>query len=295
MMIVNPQFFNYRLIIGTLVIAFVVLGSYSFSSYNTLKDHEVFLEQERRFVQKELSEMIALYDKVTVKNEMLSEELQQSKSKIQAVLDSLIAAKTSVPLISKISRKLSTLKQENALLLSKIQEANHQNKVLSDQVLAVSEKLALQQAYISSLESKNEKLSKTLLEAQNLAVLQIQAKALHTVSSKSVSETEKANKADHIEVCFTLLKNNLTPQGGKDIYIQIIDPNNNVVANRGVVNFGEKSLIYTGKTEINYTNTDLETCTKMNVVIDNNLIKGNYLVNVFHDQNKLGSTKIALN
>ncbi len=294
-MIVNPQFFNYRLIIGTLVIAFVVLGSYSFSSYNTLKDHEVFLEQERRFVQKELSEMIALYDKVTVKNEMLSEELQQSKSKIQAVLDSLIAAKTSVPLISKISRKLSTLKQENALLLSKIQEANHQNKVLSDQVLAVSEKLALQQAYISSLESKNEKLSKTLLEAQNLAVLQIQAKALHTVSSKSVSETEKANKADHIEVCFTLLKNNLTPQGGKDIYIQIIDPNNNVVANRGVVNFGEKSLIYTGKTEINYTNTDLETCTKMNVVIDNNLIKGNYLVNVFHDQNKLGSTKIALN
>ncbi len=294
-MIVNPQFFNYRLIIGTLVIAFVVLGSYSFSSYNTLKDHEVFLEQERRFVQKELSEMIALYDKVTVKNEVLSEELQQSKSKIQAVLDSLIAAKTSVPLISKISRKLSTLKQENALLLSKIQEANHQNKVLSDQVLAVSEKLALQQAYISSLESKNEKLSKTLLEAQNLAVLQIQAKALHTVSSKSVSETEKANKADHIEVCFTLLKNNLTPQGGKDIYIQIIDPNNNVVANRGVVNFGEKSLIYTGKTEINYTNTDLETCTKMNVVIDNNLIKGNYLVNVFHNQNKLGSTKIALN
>ena len=294
-MIVNPQFFNYRLIIGTLVIAFVVLGSYSFSSYNTLKDHEVFLEQERRFVQKELSEMIALYDKVTVKNEMLSEELQQSKSKIQAVLDSLIAAKTSVPLISKISRKLSTLKQENALLLSKIQEANHQNKVLSDQVLAVSEKLALQQAYISSLESKNEKLSKTLLEAQNLAVLQIQAKALHTVSSNSVSETEKANKADHIEVCFTLLKNNLTPQGGKDIYIQIIDPNNNVVANRGVVNFGEKSLIYTGKTEINYTNTDLETCTKMNVVIDNNLIKGNYLVNVFHNQNKLGSTKIALN
>ena len=295
MMIVNPQFFNYRLIIGTLVIAFVVLGSYSFSSYNTLKDHEVFLEQERRFVQKELSEMIALYDKVTVKNEMLSEELQQSKSKIQAVLDSLIAAKTSVPLISKISRKLSTLKQKNALLLSKIQEANHQNKVLSDQVLAVSEKLALQQAYISSLESKNEKLSKNLLEAQNLAVLQIQAKALHTVSSKSVSETEKANKADHIEVCFTLLKNNLTPQGGKDIYIQIIDPNNNVVANRGVVNFGEKSLIYTGKTEINYTNTDLETCTKMNVVIDNNLIKGNYLVNVFHNQNKLGSTKIALN
>ncbi|WP_417290577.1 hypothetical protein [Corallibacter sp.] len=295
MMIVNPQFFNYRLIIGTLVIAFVVLGSYSFSSYNTLKDHEVFLEQERRFVQKELSEMIALYDKVTVKNEMLSEELQQSKSKIQAVLDSLIAAKTSVPLISKISRKLSTLKQENALLLSKIQEANHQNKVLSNQVLAVSEKLALQQAYISSLESKNEKLSKNLLEAQNLAVLQIQAKALHTVSSKSVSETEKANKADHIEVCFTLLKNNLTPQGGKDIYIQIIDPNNNVVANRGVVNFGEKSLIYTGKTEINYTNTDLETCTKMNVVIDNNLIKGNYLVNVFHNQNKLGSTKIALN
>ncbi|WP_344726526.1 hypothetical protein [Corallibacter vietnamensis] len=295
MMIVNPQFFNYRLIIGTLVIAFVVLGSYSFSSYNTLKNHEAFLEQEHRFVQKELSEMIALYDKVTVKNEMLSEELQQSKSKIQAVLDSLIAAKTSVPLISKISRKLSTLKQENALLLSKIQEANHQNKVLSDQVRAVSEKLALQQAYISSLESKNEKLSKNLLEAQSLAVLQIQAKALHTVSSKSVSETEKASKADHIEVCFTLLKNKLTPQGGKDIYIQIIDPNNNVVANRGVVNFGEKSLIYTGKTEINYTNTDLETCTKMNVVIDNNLIKGDYLVNVFHDQNKLGSTKIALN
>ena len=70
-MIVLPQSFNYRLIIGTLVIALAILGSYSISSFNAFEDQEEFLEQETKLVQNELSEMISLYDDVSVENESM--------------------------------------------------------------------------------------------------------------------------------------------------------------------------------------------------------------------------------
>ena len=80
-MIVFPQSFNYRLIIGTLVIALAILGSYSISSFNAFEDQEEFLEQETKLVQNELSEMISLYDDVAVENESIKSQLNSPKLK----------------------------------------------------------------------------------------------------------------------------------------------------------------------------------------------------------------------
>jgi hypothetical protein len=41
-MIVNPQIFNYRLIISSLIVVLIALGVYSYSSYEDMKSHEVF-------------------------------------------------------------------------------------------------------------------------------------------------------------------------------------------------------------------------------------------------------------
>ena len=44
-MIVNPQVFNYRFTIGTLVVAFTVLDAYSYTSYKYAQSKEDFLNQ----------------------------------------------------------------------------------------------------------------------------------------------------------------------------------------------------------------------------------------------------------
>jgi len=45
-MIVNPQVFNYRFTIGTLVVAFTVLAAYSYTSYVSAQSKEDFLNHD---------------------------------------------------------------------------------------------------------------------------------------------------------------------------------------------------------------------------------------------------------
>jgi len=294
-MIVNPQLFNYRLIIGTLVIAIVVLGSYSFSSYNTLKNHEQFVQQEVNLVQNELSDMIALYDEVSVDNKELALQLQQSQSRMQIILDSLKTAKANFPLISKYKSEIAVLKQERRSLFKQIQTIQNKNNDLVEEAQHVSEKLEMQANTITMLSEENAKLENIVNEVTALKLANIDVSAIITNNTNYDVETTQAVEADNLEVCFTVEQNAFSPEGNKDIYVQILGPDNNVVSDRGAVSFGDSELIYSGKTSVNYRNKNLDVCTKINVNQKQKLKKGNYIISVFHDDFKLGSSEIILN
>ena len=107
--------------------------------------------------------------------------------------------------------------------------------------------------------------------------------------------TNKAKRTQSIEVCFTLAENSLTQAGDKELYIQIVNPKNNVVADKGVMNFGNSSLIYSSKKTVSYTNDVLEICLEIDAHADERpLISGNYYITVFHEDRKLGSTEVYL-
>ncbi len=294
-MIVNPQLFNYRLIIGSLVIAIVVLGSFSFSSYTTLKHQQEFIEQESKLVQNELSEMISSYDEVSLENEAISNQLLASKSMMEAALDSLRQLQTNVSLISKYKSQLASLKLEKKKLFDLVHKFEKENRSLKDQSSRYSEKLESQDQYLKSLEQRNNSLSETLKKVEQLSALNVNVKAVTTASAQSVVETSKAKHVDHLEVCFTLSKNKFTPKGKKDLYVQIIDPKNNVVSDKGLVHFGESSLIYSGKTKVYYLNDLVNVCIKINVDDNETLAKGIYYANIFHKDQRLGGTEIELN
>ena len=56
-------------------------------------------------------------------------------------------------------------------------------------------------------------------------------------------ETKKASNADSFEVCFVIAENPIAEKGNKNLFIQIVGPDNNVVNDKGAVVFGESSLI----------------------------------------------------
>jgi hypothetical protein len=294
-MIVNPQFFNYRLIIGSLVVAIVVLGSYSFSSYSSLKDHQEFLEQESKLVQNELTEMISFYDEVNIENEAINMQLEKSKSKVETILEELRQLKTNVSLISKYKAQIWSLKLEKDNLFILVKTFEEENKSLKDSTVTFAKKLESQNTYVKSLEEKNTILSETLKKVETLSIVNINAVAIKTISSLSVVETDIANQADHFEVCFTLSKNDFTPKGKKNLYVQILDSNNNIVVNRGTVQFEENNLEYSGKTKVYYINENVDVCVKINVNTKLPLSEGTYFATVFHDDQQLGGTEIYLN
>ncbi len=294
-MIVNPQFFNYRLIIGSLVIAIVVLGSYSFSSYSSLKDHQEFLEQESKLVQNELTEMISFYDEVNIENEEINMQLEKSKSKVETILVELRQLKANVSLISKYKTQIWSLKLEKDNLFLLVKTFEEENKSLKDSTLTIAKKLESQNTYVRSLEEKNTILSETLKKVELLSVVNVNAVAIKTISSLSVVETDIASQVDHFEICFTLSKNNFTPKGKKDLYVQILDSNNNIVVNKGTIQFEENTLEYSGKTKVYYINENVDVCIKINVNSKLPLYEGTYFANVFHNNQQLGGTEINLN
>jgi len=294
MMIVIPQSFNYRLIIGTLVIAIIVLGSYSISSYNSFKNQEAFLEQETKLVQNELSEMISLYEDVSVENEVINLQLEQSKSKIQNVLDSVKKVKTNLSLISKYRSQIKTLKKERETIFSEIDSLVRDNTALKVQIDSVSQQYQNQKLQLALLSKKNKSLHKIVNVVGALKANDIKASALATSSSFEAYETKLLSEAEHMEVCATLASNTFTPKGNKNIYVQILDPNNEIVSERGILKYEGMNLRYSGKTTVKSISESITACLKISIEDKEKLKAGTYNVNVFQNTTLLGSTTIKL-
>ena len=293
-MIVNPQLFNYRLITGSLIVGIAVLSIYSFTNYQSIQAHQQFLEQEKNLINIELSNMIKRYDEVSQKNNLITSQLDQAKEETQIALDNIKQLQDQLSVIPEIQHQVSVLQSKNKELNNAILSVNQKNADLEAENLKAYNELQNQLATNSSVLEENKNLKETLKKASVLTANSFKAIALNKVFGKTVV-TSKATKTNSIEVSFTLGQNVFAEAGDKDIYIQILTPSNNVFADKGAINFGESSLIYSIKKIIPYNNTDLDVSISINAEEDDQpLIEGTYYISVFNKEHKLGSTQLKL-
>ena len=294
-MIVNPQLFNYRLIIGSLIVAVTVLSVFSYTNYQSIRTQQQFLEQEKKLVESELSQMITRYDDVSISNDIIASELEVAKKDTKRALDSLSMLKSDLTVISRFKNQLYDLKLKKNSLLNAIDSLNIANQNLKDENSIAFNKLVNQKKVNHSLIKENEYLNRSLEKGALLTANSFEAKSYYKVLGKKRS-SDLAKKVDQIEVCFTLAENSLTEQGEKEIYIQIVNPQNNVVSDKGSISFGDNSLIYSLKKIVEYDNQVVDVCVDIEADADEKpLTKGTYFINVFNKDRKLGSTEVKLN
>lgn len=295
MMIVNPQHFNYRIIIGSLAIAVIVISGFSYNNYNTLKSQESFLKKEKSIIQSELSDMLDRYDNIKNDNSNLSEALETAKTNTKNALANLEAANATIETILNFKNQYYRIKEENKTLTKIIDSLNITNQNLVETQKRTLNTLNEKRAVIANLESTNTSLNKKIDDATLLVAASINANAYKKTTFGKTKITDKAGRTKSIDVCITLSKNPLILEGKKDIYIQIVNPKNNVVGNKGSVSFGDYNLIYSQKKTINYTNENIELCAIIKgTENDMPFSKGLYYVNVFHNDLRLGSTTFEL-
>ena len=293
-MIVNPQLFNYRLITGSLIVGIAVLSIYSFTNYQSIQAHQQFLEQEKNLISIELSNMIKRYDEVSQKNNLITSQLDLAKEETQIALDNIKQLQDQLSVIPEIQHQVSVLQSKNKALNNAILTVNQKNADLEAENQKAYNELQNQFSANSSLLEENKNLKETLKKASVLTANSFKAIALNKVFGKTVV-TSKATKTNSLEVSFTLGQNVFAEAGDKDIYIQILTPSNNVFADKGAINFGESSLIYSIKKIIPYNNTDLDVSISINAEEDDQpLIEGTYYISVFNKEHKLGSTQLKL-
>lgn len=288
-MIVNPQEFNYRLTIGILVVVIAVFTAYGLTSYSTLKSDNDFLVQEKRNLHNELSEIINRYDALNSENLTLKSQLDSTIYKVGI---------TNKAIEKLESKAIINVDLQNQLKFLRAQKRSLENR--EDSLIRVTQKIEEEKEGIIqelNIQKENALLEKETFEnkieiASLISANSFLAKAYKVNSFNKTIQTFKAKEAEQIELCFVIAKNMLTPKDTKDLYVQIIDPNNNVLSDKGSVSFGDESLIYSHKETVNYSNSALDVC--LSIENDETFKAGLYYINVFENNRRLGGTQIEL-
>lgn len=293
-MLVNPQVFNYKIIIGSLIIAMTCLGIFGFKTYESTLTEQRHLEQEKNLVEGELSQMLLRYDELSEASNLISSQLDSAKLTTRLALEKLRLMHGDASVLKKFKSELAAIKSKNNVLFNTLDSIHTTNANFEQTHSGVHAELKRQQKLNRSLKKTNTSLKNALKKASLLNANSIKAVAYK--EGDLITETTKAAQTNRINVCFTLAENILAQKGEKEIYIQILNPLHNVIGAKGSVNFKEDLLIYSDKQIVHYNNQILDICTAIHPQKnDHPFAKGTYFVSVFLKNRKLGDTQIVLN
>jgi hypothetical protein len=129
--------------------------------------------------------------------------------------------------------------------------------------------------------------AKLLPKTDKLSALNINAKGVKIYSD---NYSLKDSKIQQLRVCFTLEENQLVKSGEKTIYVQIVNPKNQIISagNTSVESDLNVKLQYSASVETNYKKEDTDVCTYVNLE-QKKTIKGKYKINIYHDFVKIGT------
>ncbi|HET8839802.1 MAG TPA: hypothetical protein VFM82_12505 [Flavobacteriaceae bacterium] len=280
--------------IGILAICLFALGFYTVQFYNESTSHQNILAQEKKDLKMELQTLLLKYEEAIKNNENLKQNFSSAQGKIKRLMDSIDKMEATYVFVRRYKMEVNSLKREKEAMFRTIDSLSNINISLQSKIDSAATKLAKTEKRTDSLALQNEKLAAQVSEASKLKIANINAAGVIIRNSGTLDRTEKAGKAEKIQVCFTLLKNDLAPAGRKELFVQIIDPKNNLLGDQKVISFGEAVLNYSKEIVVLYENKNLETC----VLIGNekeNLLKGSYIVNIFRGAELLSSEVLKLN
>ena len=115
-MIVNPQEFNYKVIIGFLVVVIAAFATYGLTSYSTLKSSKDFLVQEKRHLHNELSEILNRYDALDSENLTLKSQLDSTIYKVEVTNNAINNLQAKASFNAKLQNQLIFLREQKRSL-----------------------------------------------------------------------------------------------------------------------------------------------------------------------------------
>lgn len=239
----------------TIIILMLLSLFFSIKYYKVSDEYENYVEisdLERKVLDSQLSEILHKYDSISLKNRTDSVNYNEQ------IL--LLQGGNSVYNNSKLASTEDSIVSYAKLLQSK----TNSNKIKSNKT--------------SGINPKTDKLS----------ALNINVKGVKIYSD---NYDLKDAKIQQLRVCFTLEENHLVKSGQKTIYVQVVNPKNQIIStgNTSVESDLKVKLQYSASVEANYQKKDTDVCTYVNLE-QKKTTKGKYHINIYHDFVKIGTT-----
>lgn len=287
---------NNKLIIIILAILLVGVVAYTLYSNSEHKKLTNQIEGEKMDIEQNLDSMIVKYEDAISQKTAMSNELSIERDRIIGLRDSLKKVKvTDYRLIRKYRREIANLQKTNQRLFYLNDSLTGINTLLQTNLDSANVKISKQLAMNDTLSLQNLNLSEKVAIASVLKVKTAKILAMRTRNNGKLVETSRARNTDAFRINFTIGKNEITDQGEREVYIQIMDAKGNTIAPKGSVTLsdGTTSIDYSDKTIVNYLNEAVDVISL--VEVDRAKInRGPYMVNIFINNKFAGETKIIL-
>lgn len=282
-----------KIALGILALLLIGASVMFFLKNNELNETKTALNSEISVLGGKLDDEIEKLNVQISENEVLNEDLLAKRDSLNVTLNELRASQASVETLTKYKNSYFKLKKDIQKLLKDNEALQSQNNYLSKTNDTLVDRLDTQVKLSDSLTSQVVDAQKLIETASELSVAALNGTAIIQKSSGKQSVTTKARRADKVKICFSIAENKIAKTGGKTLYIQVLDSNNNVLGENAQIDFEGKTLNYSSKTTFHYTNKALDICEFISAP-KNGFEKGNYFVNVFRGSKLVSNSSFKL-
>ena len=240
--------------------------------------------------------MLDTYDRLIEMDQSKADSLNKQKAQISQLLNQLNTNK-------KLSaRELFNLKKENEVLRSimrgyvkQIDSLNTLNikltSVLDETNTKLTETTTERDTYKKDAEQKSEQLKK----GAKLQAYGFNSEALRMKLNNTTEPTTKAKNVIQMRSSFTIGENQIASSGRKSVYLQIVEPNGEVLQSKAnyVIETENGQQGYSDKKDIDYNNQAID----LTIYYDLKGIevgKGNYKVRVYCEGQLIGTDSFTL-
>ena len=282
-----------KILIGLLVVLLVSLAGYTYTLIQQNKETVLFLEADKAEVQKELEALVVSYNEILQDNKLKDKDLIAARDRIIVLLDSVKDYKANLSIITRYKAQVRGLKNERAQLFKR-----------ADSLLVVTQRLAIEKdsttavliktiKVVDSVTTANTQLFNSLEKGALIGISNLDATAIIVRKGGKIKETKRASRADKIRVCYTIAPNTLAQAGDRVLYVQVINPDNNIIGDKSNITFGQDLLTYSKSESVFYENQALDVCAIVGTA-GQDVLKGLYTINIFDAQRQIGSTTLML-
>ncbi|MCK8480728.1 chromosome partitioning protein ParA [Psychroserpens algicola] len=288
----NSKSTGLKIALGILLALFLGTGFYTSKLYNEKKENEAALTREKEQVMADLSTMAKQYDVAIGENEEANQNLVEARGRIEGLMDSLKISQNSVNSLWRYKKKFLALQEEMDVLMAENDKLKVENSLLATSLDSTTVQLAERTVFTDSLLVQNTQLAEVVENAAVLQTTGLKGFGVIERSSGKLIPTERARRSDKIRVCYTVAKNTLVGAGDKELYVQVLDPKNNVLGANEQIQFEDTVLNYSLISKFNYENRNLNICEF--VAPNDEFEKGRYVVNVFNKKELISSSEFTL-
>ncbi|MDX1331487.1 MAG: hypothetical protein R3252_00540 [Robiginitalea sp.] len=275
----------------------ILLGTiiYTVSLYQEKKKNEAALNQEKELVVADLESLKSEYEKAIIESNKTNEELVAARDNIAKYIDSVSAMKADLATLSRYRRQVSVLKKEREQLLKQVDSLRQSNTMIAMQRDSTYAELEKQTVFNDSLIVQNTQLAEAVERGSALNLTQFSVDAVRERNNGTLRSTSRARRTDKLKICFTVADNVIAEAGDREFYIEVLDPQGNVMGgtNSKTIEDGP-TISYTKNTNFYYENAALDVCDYISNYAGE-FSEGNYMVNVYDDALKLlGTSRFEL-